>query len=355
MIGDIPVIDGVVHPYDLGPANRRESAIAQIEGVYRHHVMYQPADGGYVLPHDVFVSDFDYDLLTHALFVESSVDLAVAHALPDLGFTEGPLTDVARLAPLRDENPGRFLVYGTLNPLDTYGALKALRHQVEEYRIDGLKLYPSVYYEGRRIGWSAEDREMIFPIFEALLELGLQNVAIHKAIPVGSASIRNYRVDDIEGAALEFPDLNFQIVHAGYAFLEETCILMRRFPNVYATLENTMSWAVTRPRLFLETLGELIYHGGAHRVIFGDGCNLVHPYPSLEAFMELEMPEDLVAGKGFAPLTDDVKRAILAGNIAALHHLDVDAALAAIEDDHFSVEKRELTEGAVPWAGCRGS
>lgn len=40
-------------------------------------------------------------------------------------------------------------------------------------------------------------------------------------------------LDDIGGAADAFPELNFEIVHGGMAFLDETGMQLSLFPNVY--------------------------------------------------------------------------------------------------------------------------
>jgi predicted TIM-barrel fold metal-dependent hydrolase len=67
-----------------------------------------------------------------------------------------------------------------------------------------------------------DDPEIAFPLFERALYLGLKAVAIHKAIPLGPVPMDHYRMDDIDAAAAAFPDLQFEIVHGGFAFIEET-------------------------------------------------------------------------------------------------------------------------------------
>ncbi len=60
-----------------------------------------------------------------------------------------------------------------------------------------------------------EDRVLVYPVFELAMELGITNIAVHKALPLGPVATEAYRVDDVGYAASEFPDINFQIVHAG--------------------------------------------------------------------------------------------------------------------------------------------
>src|SRR3546814_1661439 len=67
--------------------------------------------------------------------------------------------------------------------------------------------------------------------------------------------MEHYRVDDIDRALTAFPDLQFEIVHGGMAFLEETAWQLGRYPNVYVNLEVTSASAATRPAAFGHALG----------------------------------------------------------------------------------------------------
>ena len=111
-------------------------------------------------------------------------------------------------------------------------ALDSLDEQVEELNPIGLKLYPNSYSADGVVGWHMDDPEIAFPIFERALYLGLKAVATHKAIPLGPVPMDHYRMDDIDAAAAAFPDLQFEIVHGGFAFIEETALQLARFSNV---------------------------------------------------------------------------------------------------------------------------
>jgi len=86
----------------------------------------------------------------------------------------------------------------------------------------GIKLYPNSYTADGVVGWHMDDPEIAFPIFQRAHDLGLKAVAIHKAIPLGPVPMDHYRMDDIDAAAAAFPDLQFEVVHGGFAFIEET-------------------------------------------------------------------------------------------------------------------------------------
>lgn len=347
------VIDATVHPYNLGPDNVTEttSAWRRTKGLWLHHKMLSNDDASRLADYELF-SDFDYDAFTEALFVESAVDYAFVHTLPNLGFNRDVLVRPERAAALRDKYPNRFLMYGNVTPLEVEHSLRALQYQITELGIRGLKLYPAATHgTGRLIGWRMDDPKVAFPVFETCLENGITNVAIHKAATLGYSDLDNFKVSDVEGAAKAFPDITFQIVHAGWAYLEETKLLMERYSNVVANLELTFSLVVRQPRQFAEILGQLLFFHLEDQIVYSDGCNVVHPQPGLEAFAAFQMPEDLVEGKGYPQLTDELKAKILHGNIARIHGLDVEELKVGIKDDAF--EQAKAGGYPEPWSGLR--
>jgi hypothetical protein len=354
VIEGIPVVDAVVHPYDLRAANWLDG-IGEMQrlGAHRQHTLYTK-DPHWAMSAPDFLADRAADAYgcAHAEFAESDVDLAVIHSLPNLGFTKGPVAPLESMARMRDLWPDRFLLYGTFEYQDTDKAIAELERQVRDYRIDGLKFYPAVRYSdgsgGGMRGWRLDDADFATPVLEAARDLGIRNVAIHKAVRFGGAPMDSLRVGDLEGPLGRFPEISFHMVHAGYAFLEETRILMAGFPNLYANLESTMSFVALRPRVFAEILGELLFWAGPEKAIFASGINIVHPQPLLEAFAAFEMPEQLREERGFPEVTPEMKALILGGNIARTHGLDVPARLVAIAGDEF--EKLKVDGLRPPWS-----
>ncbi len=337
------IIDAVVHPYDLGPDNEPAGDDTQLRALHPFHVASSGgAERPWTLTETEFFTDFDHEALSAALFAESPVDMAVIHALPNLGFTRGGVTDVGRMAALRDRHPGRYLLYATVDSPVTDVAIKQLEHQVATYGVDGLKLYPAFFTGGEAIGWRLDDEDFATPLLEAALDLGIRNVAVHKALVVPPAPDAVFRVEDLAGPLDRFGDINFAVVHAGVVFLAETCALLARHPNLYANLESSFAYILSRPRRFADMVGALLAAAGPDRLLFCSGVNLVHPRPLLDAFAAFEMPDDL------PPLTDEVRAKILGGNAARLHGL---AADAKVPDDDFERRKRA---GLAPyWSGLR--
>jgi predicted TIM-barrel fold metal-dependent hydrolase len=330
------VVDAVVHPYNLAPANQEPAAQAQLDAVYgAHAVATLPKDAEFRLEPQEFFSDFPFEAMARSLFVESPIDLAVIHALPNLGFSKGYVTDPWRAAAFRDRHPGRFLVYGTVDTPLVDTAVAQLERQVRELAVDGLKVYPSFYYDGLAEGWRLDGADFATPLLEAARDLGIRNVAVHKALWLPPAPREAFRIDDLEIPLDRFPELNFHIVHAGMAFVEQTCALLRDHANLHATLESTFMYVNVDPHRFADVLERLLEAAGSERLMFGSGSNLMHPRPLLDAFATFD-------------LADEDRANILGGNVLRVHGFEERAVLERISADDYATADR-----ARPWSGVR--
>lgn len=188
-----------MHPYDLSAQNRRADAGPQLDAVYAAHTMAtRPEQLTYRLTAEEFFTDFPFDAVARSLFVESAVDLAVLHALPCLGFMHRPTTDPWRAADFRDRHPDRFLLYATVDTPIPADAIAQLEAQVER-GVDGLKLQPSFFYDGHAEGWRLDDPKVATPLLAAARDLGIRNVAVHKALWLPPAPRDAFAVDDLAG------------------------------------------------------------------------------------------------------------------------------------------------------------
>lgn len=349
--GDV-VVDAVVHPYNLHPANQNPEAGEQLEAVYGAHVVATgPDHPEHLLQREEFFSDFPFEALADSLFVESPVDLAIIHSLPNLGFCLGDVTSPDRAAAFRDRHPDRFRLYATVDTPVTDAAIAQLERQVRELRVDGLKLYPAFFYDGQGAGWRLDGADFATPLLEAARDLGIRNVAVHKALWLPPAPRSAFDVDDVGGALERFPDMNFFMVHAGAAFLDRTAELLARHPNLYATLESVFAYVIVRPAAFAKVLGTLMRSCSVDQLLFGSGTNLSHPAPLIEAFADYEFPVDLAAEHGYPQITAEDRRKILGGNALRLHGIDPAAVRERTADDEFA---RERARGDHrPWGRLR--
>lgn len=353
MIGDQVVVDAVFHPWNLSPANQNPKAVPQLEAVYgSHRLAVDEAHQACVLKPEEIFTDISFEAVADAEFVESPVDLAVIHSLPPLGFTIGNVTDPDRAAAFRDLHPGRFRLYATVGtPIDG-GAIAELERQVRDLGVDGLKLYPAFFYDDTAQGWRLDGEDFATPLLEAARDLGIRHVAIHKALWLTPAPREAFGIDDMAGALDRFPDMTFEMVHGGTAFLDPTLDLMERHPNLYMTLETTFSYLLVKPRVFAKVLGGMIKRVGSDRLLFASGNNLSHPAPLLSVFADYQFPDTLIDEFGLEPLTARDRANILGENALRLHGLDRDEVIAATRDDGFAQRR---AADAVPWSGLRSS
>lgn len=352
MIDETVVVDAVVHPYNLSPGNQNPEAVEQLEAVYAAHVLATGEQHReYLLSREEFFSDFPFEAIADSLFVESPVDLAVIHALPNLGFARDYVTDPDRAAAFRDRYPDRFRLYATVDTPATDTAIAQLERQVNELGVDGLKLYPAFFYDGVGAGWRLDGPDFATPLLEAARDLGIRNVAVHKALWLPPAPRSAFAVDDLDEALERFSDLNFFMVHAGAAFLEQTADLLARHRNLYATLESVFAYVVVKPHVFAKILGTLLSACGADQLLYGSGSNLSHPAPLLSAFRDYQLPQELIDEHGYPQLTAEDRAKILGGNALRVHGLDPVAVRERIADDEFT--RRRSLGGAKPWAALR--
>ena len=353
------IIDAVAHPYHLGPDNYADvdSAATISELTWQIGGTGAP-DSSYDVPHDVYLSDWSVEDVANVLFKETPTDIAVVHALPIYAFKDG-FCSVEKAAEAVERWPHRFRAYASVDPLKGEAALKELDRQIELLKPTGIKVYPTSW-DGQTVSnWKMNDPKVAFPFYERALKHGIKSIAVHKAIPLGPIVVGDAFVPtDIEGAAGEFPELNFEIVHGGVSFAEETAWLLARFPNVYVNLEVSNIILERRPRTFSRMLLDMVKVGGTEmydRFFWGSGCVLGHPRPTIEAFCRYQIPEDLLEDAGlFGPvgqLTDDHKRKMLSGTYAAIHGIDIEATREAIANDEFS-RARQKEPNPEPWSSC---
>jgi predicted TIM-barrel fold metal-dependent hydrolase len=347
MIDGIPVIDGIIHAYNLDPsnyANKHAGVIAElIAGMVG--AMARPDFAG---PRQLYIRDWSIEDTARLVFLESDTDLAVYHVLPLNAFHDG-MCSFDKALEAKQRWPNRIINYCGVDPLQGSAALDELDRQIELLRPTGLKLYPNSWVGNEVHAWSMDDPEVAFPLFERAQKRGLKVVAIHKAVPLGPVPIESYRMDDIDRAAIAFPNLNFEVVHGGMAFLEETAWQLARFPNVFVNLEVTSAYVATRPRAFDMAFSTLMSIAGAaalDRIIWGTGAVAFHPQPLLESFVRgFQFSDSTRERTAVTPLTKVEKQKILFGNFAAMTGLDLEQRLAACRQDEFA---RSRSEGRAP-------
>jgi hypothetical protein len=333
------VLDAVSHAYNLDEANVSNERYATGIGEMLFGMLDRGMPGSHRITHDSFFREWSVEEVANLLFVESDTDVATFHPILAAPFENG-LVEPAKAAEAVETYPDRFLAYATVDPLAGEAALDELERQVERFDPIGLKLYPSSWGSGEHETWRMDDPRVAYPVFERAQELGVDVIAIHKALAFGPVPRRPYDPSDVDEPAENFPDLTFEVVHGGLAFPEETAWQVARFPNVTVNMEGYGLLLAAGSRRGEEMFGELLSVGGEAvlgDLFWGTGTMAGHAQPQLEAFRDFELSDDIRNDLGtfgsLPQITDEHKRDILGRNYAGLMDIDVEARQAAVADD----------------------
>jgi uncharacterized protein len=355
MINNIFVIDAVTHTFNFRDDNVMPGRLgASLREMLMGGLYYGagPGDAGGPgkLRLDRYKFDWEIYQLANAQFLVSDTDIGVHHTLPLWSWFKDGAAPHSKTVEAITKYPTRFLGYAAVDP--TAGIDQAMRlfdQQMDEVPAEardnlvGLKLYPAQADPLSTLGYRSfrmDDPEIAFPLFRRALDYGLKTVAIHKAAPLGLVPMNPYRVDDVSGAAAAFPDLSFEIVHAGMAFNQETAMAMAQYPNIYAHLEMTAALVLSSPKAFEEIMAEMIFWAGPEKILYGTAGNFFgRGQHILEAFSTFQFSDETCAGWGISKLTDRDRRLIMGENYARIVGLDIEQAKKRIAEDDFEAVK----------------
>ena len=344
---EVFVADAVTHSYNQAESNFRVPRYAQqISEIGMGLEMGMPE--GYSRTAETFLSNWPIEDTENVLFRESPTDFAVFHPQTIMVYYDG-LTAFEKAQAFVERNPTRSRALAGVDVVGSDDPQAELTRQVDALDAHGVKVYPSYWEDdGTHEPFFMDDPEVAFPLWEHAADLGLDVVAVHKALPFGAVPMESYETGDVEEAAASFPDLNFEIVHGGLTFAEETGWQLGRFPNVYVNLEFTLAEIVTTPKSFADSFQDLLHVGGKHaidQILWGTGAPHFHPGLLAERFWNFDFPE-MESLSGPFTIDEEDKRKILGENLMEAHDLDQDEILADVEDDEWS----DVDRDAEPWS-----
>lgn len=342
MLDDTFVFDCVCHTFNFDMKNALgKPGEMFINHLYAFHQVLTPP-GQRVLKPEEFLRDWSIDEIAQMVFAETGTDMIVAQPLPLTDLFRDGLSPWEKCAQMAGKYPDRAVFWASVNPLEGRAALDLLELQVKKYNAKAIKLYNVRYDYGAPFPWRMDDPRVAFPLFEKARELGIKVIGVHKGVPLGPQPIEHTQTWDMDGAAANFPDINFVIFHVGLPFIDEVCWQLVRYPNLYASIAATVNFVVRAPRQFAETLGKLLFWCGEDKIIYGGETPIWHPRWALEAFWNFEIPQDLQTGYGYPPLTQQAKKKILGENLARLLGIDIEEKKKKLATDEFAIAQRQL-------------
>lgn len=344
-LDDTFVFDAVSHAYNLAPSNYRNERHARSSAEMLYSMLDAGLSDAYSPTHESYFRDWSVEEAANMLFLESATDMSTFHPVPVGAFHDG-LVSPEKAATIKERWPDRFRTYAAIDPMQGEQALDELERQVETFDPIGVKLYPSTWGSDYHQSWSMDDPEVAYPVYEKARELGIDIIAVHKAMPLGPVPMDPFHPGDIDEPAENFPDMTFSIVHGGVTFAEETAWQLARYPNIYVNMEGLGVLIASNTRKGQEMFAKLFSVGGPQvtdQIYWGTGAMGAHARPQLEAFADFQFSDEVRRSVGLVTdipqITDEMKRDILGRNYADLIGLDIDDAEAKIADDEFSQQR----------------
>jgi predicted TIM-barrel fold metal-dependent hydrolase len=324
LIDEIFVFDNVIHAYDLSDANIRDDRPDAEQA--RAFLLALGASTRWSSYNNVidFARKWTAEDLYDMVFVQAPTDMAMAQVVPIFDWFKDWFAPVRAQHRMAEKYPDRVLFCGGVDPLyrGLSDALEQMEYQVKELGACSIKFYNG-HIDG---GWRCDDEKLAYPLYEKCLELGIGVIQFHKGLPFGMQNVEQLSPLDLQAAARDFPNLSFIIHHLAVPFFEEAVSIASRFPNVYLALSGNIGYYLVAPRLVQEQLGRLLRDVGVDKLLWGSEAALAGgPAPYLQAFMDLEIPEDLRRGYGYPQISRDDKAQILGANFARLMRVDIDA------------------------------
>ena len=312
------IVDSHVHAWDATPANQANRyGEGFINCFYDYHRNLSPDNEIWTLEEFQKQSE---ERIIKDLFTDGYVDKAIFQPTYLSDFYVNGFNTTEQCGVLAEKYPEKFIVNGSWDPRDGADGLEALSRLAERWQLKGIKLY-TAEWRGSSKGWKLSD-PWSYRYLEKCLELGIRNIHVHKGPTIYPLNRDAFDVADVDDAASEFPDLRFIVEHVGLPRLEDFCWIATQEPNVYGGLAVAMPFIHSRPRYFVQIIGELMYWIGEDRITFSSDYAIWTPQWLIERFVDFEIPAEL---DEYAPLTTDAKKKILGLNAARLYDIDVPA------------------------------
>lgn len=335
MIDGMFVFDSVVHMYDLSDANMRDDSAAVLKASRQHRdwfLRYMPMmpwptvlnrlnDDG----NQQFVQALSTDTMFDMVFRLAPIDMAVAQTVPIFDNFKRAFSPNEANLKLAREHPDRVKFCAGIDPIYA-GPDKALEAMERCVKEDGAISFK--FYNGSlENSWRCDDKDVAYPMYRKALDLGINVVQFHKGFVLGHQPYESMNPLDLERAARDFPEMTFVIHHLALPmFLEEALSLAIRFDNVHLALSGVCNIQTFAPRTVQKFVGRALMEVGVEKLLWGSEAAIVGlPAPFLQAFVDMEIPEDLRAGYGYPQITKADKAQILGLNLARMFNVDVAA------------------------------
>jgi predicted TIM-barrel fold metal-dependent hydrolase len=314
------------------------------------------------------------------IFGDSDTVMAIISGVPTRDWNRNPLPP-DQMAATRDYVNGlakstRVLSHGLLRPNLGKPELEEMERQVKKLNISAWKTYTGAELGER--AWFLDDEKGAYPFWERTLKLGVNNVCVHKGLPLGFFNEKACTPLDLEKAARDFPKINFIVYHSAYRgagpiargtgdrvadpkvqdpqeipWISDIFRILRRNPkltNIYFELGSTFQQlSMSDPVKCLHMLGQMLQTAGADHILWGTDCIWGgSPQSQIERLRRLTMRDELMNKFKYPQLTEAIKNQIFGENAARVFGVNVKANRNAIKTDRLTQLREEYRRNPQP-------
>lgn len=329
MIDDIFIFDNVIHLSDMSTSNLREdkpNALAT-RNLIAKEIRGKRWPGRAPRGEENFDWERRWEVedMYELVFKGSPTDMAMAQVVPMFDWFKQWESPIVLQHAMAATYPDRVLFCGGVDPRfrGLEDALDQIDYQVHELGARSFKFYNA--HELKKDCWRCDDEKVAYPMYDRARAAGVTVLQFHKGNPWGQQNMELLSPIDLQAPARDFPDIQFIVHHLALPYFEEMVSITARFPNVYLSMAGYMSAYRIAPRRVQEYMGRLLQACGAEKLLWGSEAALAGgPSPSLKAFLEMEIPDDLRSGYGYPQITRDDKKKILGENFARLMDVNIE-------------------------------
>ncbi|MDE0169888.1 MAG: amidohydrolase family protein [bacterium] len=192
-------------------------------------------------------------------------------------------------------DPGRLIGFASVDP-NRPDAIERLESAVEELGLSGLKVGP-IYQHFDPISPRAIE------LFRRAEQLSLPVLCHQGTTFVSDAPLKWARPFLIDEVARRCPDLKLFIAHLGHPWCEETMVVIRKHPNLYADV----SALHTRPFQLYMALRSAIEYRVTDKLLFGSDF----PFATADQTAEALRAVNGAVGAGWPPIPGEVIEGII--------------------------------------------
>lgn len=272
-----PVIDMHVHPAFYGSICEDESQETFAQNMYG---LYKT---------DIFPEEVVFQQMECA-----GIDKAALLPLDLTTTYQGMLGTNEQVMKLVEKYPDKFIGFASVDPYRE-DAEEVLREAFERYHLSGLKLHPSK----QRFYPMDDCMEQIYKICN---EYG-KPIIFHSGMSAAPDALSKYSEPKLfEEVAYHNPNMKFCMAHFGWPWIQETCMLLLKYPNVYA--DTALLYFDNAPEFYEQSLTidmgkHWIDRSLRHQVMFGSDDPRLEMIRMKKAIENMDMRQstiDLILG-----------------------------------------------------------